>query len=143
VDFTAGTIRYNGEPAVLGTAFDVTDRKRAEQALRESEENLRTVAGNAHDGILVHIQGPGDVRESLPGRDHLATEAGRPAGAQYQGIFRPDEYAKINQRYKNRLQGANVPNQYETTLLKKDATEVPVEITAALTAWQGQRQRLS
>ena len=37
VDFTAGVITYNGESAVLGTAFDITDRKRAEQALRESE----------------------------------------------------------------------------------------------------------
>ncbi|HEX2190721.1 MAG TPA: EAL domain-containing protein [Longimicrobiaceae bacterium] len=30
VDFTAGSVEYEGRPAALGTAFDVTERKRAE-----------------------------------------------------------------------------------------------------------------
>ena len=137
VDFTAGTIRYNGEPAVLGTAFDVTDRKRAEQALRESEENLRTVAGNANDGILVHIHGRVVFANRCLG-EIIGYEAADLPGRNIREFFRPAEYANINQRYQNRLQGANVPNQYETILLRKDGTEVPVEITAALTAWQGQ-----
>lgn len=33
VDFQAGTIEFDGEPAVLGTAFDITGRKRAEDKI--------------------------------------------------------------------------------------------------------------
>ena len=33
VDFTAGMIDFDGAPAVLGTAFDITERKSAEEAL--------------------------------------------------------------------------------------------------------------
>lgn len=137
VDFTAGKINYNGEPAVLGTAFDVTNRKRAEQALRESEENLRTVAGNANDGILVHIQGRVVFANRCLG-EVIGYEVDDLPGRNIREFFHPDEYAKINQRYQSRLQGNNVPNQYETSLLRKDGTDVPVEITAAVTAWQGQ-----
>jgi diguanylate cyclase (GGDEF)-like protein/PAS domain S-box-containing protein len=137
VDFTAGTIRYNGKPAVLGTAFDVTNRKRAEQGLRESEKNLRTLASNANDGIVVHIQGRIVFANPCLG-EIVGYEAAELLDRHIGEFFRPDEYAKINQRYQSRLQGDAVPNQYETVLLKKDVTEVPVEITAALTDWQGQ-----
>lgn len=41
LDFTAGIIQLEGRPAALGTAFDITDRKRAEEALRQSEERYR------------------------------------------------------------------------------------------------------
>ncbi|MEX0785407.1 MAG: PAS domain S-box protein [Dehalococcoidia bacterium] len=34
VDFTAGRIDFEGQPAVLGTAFDITERKRAEELLK-------------------------------------------------------------------------------------------------------------
>src|SRR3990172_642299 len=44
VDFMAGAIEFEGEPAVLGTAFDITDRKQMEEALRESETKFRTLA---------------------------------------------------------------------------------------------------
>ncbi|HKP75996.1 MAG TPA: PAS domain S-box protein, partial [Longimicrobiaceae bacterium] len=43
VDFTAGTITYGGEPAALGTAFDITERRRADAALHRQAlafENL-------------------------------------------------------------------------------------------------------
>lgn len=35
VDLSAGWIEYEGRPAVLGAAFDVTDRKRAEEEIRK------------------------------------------------------------------------------------------------------------
>ncbi len=38
--FTAARIRFRGEMAALGTAFDITDQKLAELALRTSEERL-------------------------------------------------------------------------------------------------------
>jgi PAS domain S-box-containing protein len=43
VDFTAGMIEINGQPAVLGTADDITDRKQAQEALRESEQRLQAI----------------------------------------------------------------------------------------------------
>jgi len=49
VDFSAGRIHYNGEPAVLGTAFDITERKRAEEALRASQEDLSSILRNMQD----------------------------------------------------------------------------------------------
>jgi len=49
VDFTAGLIRYNGQPAVVGTAFDITERKQAVEALRASQEDLATILRNMQD----------------------------------------------------------------------------------------------
>ncbi|MEW6237437.1 MAG: PAS domain S-box protein [Candidatus Omnitrophota bacterium] len=37
LDFTPSLIDYKGESAILGTAFDITDRKRIEKALEENE----------------------------------------------------------------------------------------------------------
>jgi len=49
VDFTAGPIRYHGEPAVLGTAYDITERRRAEEALRASQKDLSSILHNMQD----------------------------------------------------------------------------------------------
>ena len=40
IDFTAGIIDYHGKPAGLGTAFDITERKEAEYAVRRRAEEL-------------------------------------------------------------------------------------------------------
>ncbi|MEW6061042.1 MAG: PAS domain S-box protein [Bacteroidota bacterium] len=41
VDFTAAMIEYEGQPAVLGTAFDITGRKRAEEAIQQQLSELQ------------------------------------------------------------------------------------------------------
>lgn len=38
IDFTAGRIDWFGKPAAIGSAFDITERKRAEEDLRRSRE---------------------------------------------------------------------------------------------------------
>ena len=44
VELNAGVISYEGRPADLVIIRDINDRKRAEDALRMSEELYRTIA---------------------------------------------------------------------------------------------------
>lgn len=53
---TIGKVVYdeNGEPArMVGTVQDITDQKKAEETLRESEEKFRSIFDAANDGILI------------------------------------------------------------------------------------------
>ncbi len=49
IDFTAGVVRYGNEKAALGTAFDITDYKRAEAALQRQA----LVFDNLYDAVLI------------------------------------------------------------------------------------------
>ncbi len=59
VDFTAAVTQYKGRPAIIGTAFDVTQRKRAQEALHElsgrliqaQEEERTRIARELHDDL--------------------------------------------------------------------------------------------
>ncbi|MGQ9454937.1 MAG: PAS domain S-box protein [Armatimonadota bacterium] len=53
VELRATLIQYDGEPAVLDNIVDITDRKRAEQGLRESEERYRRLVDLSPDAIVV------------------------------------------------------------------------------------------
>jgi PAS domain S-box-containing protein len=50
---TTTSIQYQGQPAVLGSLLDITERKTVEQALKESEEGYKTLFESADEGILV------------------------------------------------------------------------------------------
>lgn len=53
LDVSASYIEYDGQPAVIGTSFDVTDRKRAEEHIKWQQLQLMQADKMATLGILV------------------------------------------------------------------------------------------
>ena len=51
VVYSARLLVYEGEPAIFGSAYDIRERKQAEDALRESERRLKDFAESAADWV--------------------------------------------------------------------------------------------
>jgi PAS domain S-box-containing protein len=54
VELSGSIIQYGGEPADLGVVRDITERKKAEEKIRISEEKYRTLFEQAKDVIYTH-----------------------------------------------------------------------------------------
>ena len=78
-------IEYNAAPTQVGDRYftigldrDITERRRSEQSLRESEEKLHLIFENAFDGISIYEDIPGeDRRILLECNDRYCQMAGR------------------------------------------------------------------
>ena len=54
VEISSSLVTYHGEPAILSVARDVTERKKSENALRESEERFQAGIENLPHGVSIH-----------------------------------------------------------------------------------------
>ena len=83
----------SGNPRFAYTILDLTDRKRAEEALRESEERFRAQVMASSDVVYRMNPDWSDIRQ-LRGRDFIPdTEA--PSGAWLQKYIHPDDQPRV------------------------------------------------
>jgi PAS domain S-box-containing protein len=53
IEVTAAPLEYDGKPATMAVLRDITDRKRAEEALQESHERLTDIIESISSGFLI------------------------------------------------------------------------------------------
>ena len=116
-------LEYDGRPATMIFFRDISGRKRAEAALRESEDRFRQVVEGAPEGILVEtgrrIQYVNPAALCLLGAHSAGQLLGRPVGE----FIHPDEIAEASRRAGLVDQGQRVPPA-ERRFLRLDGREL-------------------
>ncbi|MFO7966361.1 MAG: PAS domain S-box protein, partial [Archaeoglobaceae archaeon] len=121
---------------IVEVAQEITERKRAEDKIKEREELYRNLVERANDGIVI-------VQDSLVKYvNPRMTEMGgfsleELIGTHFADYIHPDEMAKALDRYNKRMGGESVPAIYETILKNRDGDKLFVEVNAGITTYQG------
>jgi PAS domain S-box-containing protein len=130
---------YDGKGALVeyqSVGRDTTDRRQAEEALRESEEKYRSLVERANDGIAILQEG----RVCFVNQNQARLWGGRPediVGRPFTDFVHPGERVKLLERYQKRLTGEKIISVYETVLRRRDGTDFPGEISAGVISYEG------
>ncbi|MEE8211440.1 MAG: PAS-domain containing protein, partial [Acidiferrobacterales bacterium] len=122
------------------TYFDITERKRAEEALRESEERFRNLIEGSIQGILIDQQRkPVFVNQSFA--DMLGYESPEEILTMdsMDPCVAPHERARLRAYSEVRLKEDGIaPMHYEYDALRKDGSIVTFQNVARRISWEGQ-----
>ncbi len=111
-----------------GTVEDITERKKAEEALRESESKLRAILDNSHDAIGVHVNGIWVLCNPAAVRLFKVSSPVYLVGTSILNVIAPDERARITDFVKKREEGVVTPSLYQTRGLRNDGTEFDMDV---------------
>ncbi|MDD1710187.1 MAG: PAS domain S-box protein, partial [Methanoregulaceae archaeon] len=126
----------NGRPAVQVAIRDITERKRVETELRESEEKYRTFIDRANDGICVIQDGVIKMCNPRLG-DYWGGAPDEMVRRPFTDFVHPDNLSELVDKYTRRISGESFPSIYETILMKKDGGRSFVELNAGLIVYEG------
>ena len=121
---------------VIEYARDISDQKKVEDALRESEEKYRTLIERANDGIAIiqdNIVKFLNQRLAAIHGDSIADIVGK----LFVNYVHPSEQSRLAEIYKKRMAGQPVPAIYETKLRTKKGDMLFVEINAGPIVYDG------
>jgi PAS domain S-box-containing protein len=143
IELSVVMMEWHGRPATLSFMTDMTARKRAEEALRRSEENYRNVIENMGEGLVV-AQGPRIVLAN-PSAERLAGYTlDELASLDFiETIIHPDDRPMAVDRYRRRMLGEPVDQHYAFRIVCKDGAVKWVEISAVRIDWHGAPATLS
>ncbi len=126
---------------VLG--HDITRRKETEKAVRESEQNLNDLVEKLLDGVAIadenayHIYtNPRFSEITGYSKEELQKITGW-------AFTRPEDRTLLQQMMKDRMAGKPVASRYDRIIVRKDGTEVPVEMSTTITTWQGKERPMA
>ncbi len=127
---------------VTFTALDITERKKTEITLKESEEKYRLMIENANDAIFIVQEGfiKFPNRRLIDISGYSEEELTKTPFHNF--IFQDDKDIVLN-IHRKRLSGLEVPATYSFRVLKRNGEIVWVEISAVLITWEGKPATLN
>jgi PAS domain S-box-containing protein len=129
--------RHGVVPGSVWVLHDITLAKRAELKLRESEEQYRTVVERASFGIVI-IQDRLIVYANEQAALLAGSTPGEMRGMPFAEYVHPDARHELMNRYEQRSAGQIPAATYELAFLRRDGTQMPLEVNAGAISFRGQ-----
>jgi PAS domain S-box-containing protein len=138
IDLSLAAVHEGQEWHAVALVRDITDRKRAEKALRVSEESFRSVVQNAPEAIFVLTQGLFRYLNPAAVRLFGAASASELLGQSVVGRVHPDSRASVTERIRQVEElgmAASVAHKY----LRLDGTVLDIEGAGIPFVYEGQK----
>jgi PAS domain S-box-containing protein len=140
--FMQSTVNIVGKQ-LLSVARDITEKKKAEEALKESEENFKDMSENSPDGVIIADENGKIIYvnpqvEKITG--YSSEELLHMTGWD---MTRPEDIPIYKERMKKRLKGESHLKQYKRILVRKDGSEVYTVFSTTTTKWEGKIRPLA
>jgi diguanylate cyclase (GGDEF)-like protein/PAS domain S-box-containing protein len=137
VEITSFEFLSAGRRARHVIAQDVTERRLAERALRDSEEKLRELFENANDIVYTHdLQGNytsmNYAGERITGYNHDEV-----LSMKMSDVIVPEQLEQARDAFVRKLGGDESSTFYELDILAKDGRHIPVEVSTRLIFREG------
>ncbi len=131
IEVRGSSFEYEGEPHILAVIRDITERKRADEVLRESEEKFRLLAENSLDCIWMLDTRLRFTYLSPSVETILGYKPEQLVGSKLSSHFKKKEYLKIGLRAAKAINNYKTftHDTFETRMLNSKNKEVDIEIT--------------
>ena len=139
---TTKLIQYEGDTAILGIVTDITQRKKMEDALSESEAKFRALAESAPAAIIIATDEAfiyvNPAFEAITGFSEKEAMTMR-----FWDLIHPDMQEFVKERGLARQRGEAVPPRYELKAVTRDGQERWFDVAAASINYGGQTVTLA
>lgn len=139
VQVWATRIEWKGRPALLGMLRDISENKRTELALRESEQRYRDLIALSLDGVIVRDEENYLFANDAAARIFGCDSAEELMGKSWLDFVLPERVETARARFQEMLAEDARHELVARTWLRIDGSSVDVETWAKPIEWQGRR----
>ena len=136
IESRAVVIELSGEPTMLGTVLDITDRKQAEARVQADERRFREMLEDTLDGVAVLVDGRIVYANPTLART-FGIEAREVIGMLPTSFLAPDDRERAQARIAGLVAGEVVPSPSVYRAMRPDGTGFPVEVFSRPTEFEG------